>query len=208
MWRRHDVSFKTISVLTQNQNYFKETECWPNISQLLLLSQICSLQRKLWPTQITILNDSTISNQLYLIQQFDSAKSKQSAFHQTFVGRLRLKDWSSWPTYLIKLRHETFSKRCQSSIDIIFSFTAGVAENSWGEVSMLWGKFPQRCLDKTLPLTVVLGLQVTEKSLSLYHRMMYIFNRLCERSTNFHKCASVTWMMQNIWWWWWWCCCW
>ena len=68
--------FEIILVLTQNQNYFKETECWPNTSQLFFaLSRICSHcspQRKLWPTQITILDNSTNNRpntSLYLIQQ-------------------------------------------------------------------------------------------------------------------------------------------
>jgi len=49
------------------------------------------------------------------------------------------------------MRH--FVSRCQSSTDIIFSFTAGVAENSWGKVLMFGGgELPpcKRCLDKTL----------------------------------------------------------
>ena len=57
----------------------------------------------------------------------------------THVGRLGLKDRSSWPNYLIKLKHETFSKRCQSSIDINFSFTAGVDKNSWLKFRCLEG---------------------------------------------------------------------
>jgi len=43
----------------------------------------------------------------------------------------------------------------------------------------------------------------------LSHTIMYILNQLCEQSTNFHNCASVTWMMVNKWWrwrsWWWHC---
>ena len=53
--------------------------------------------------------------------------------------------------YLIKLKHETFSKRCRSSIDIIFSLTVGVAENSWGEKFRCLGDVSlKRSLDKTL----------------------------------------------------------
>ena len=52
------------------------------------------------------------------------------------------------------------------------------------------------------------AIKVTEKFLFLHHTVMYVLYWLCERSTNFHKCASVTWMMVNKLWWrcWWWHC--
>jgi len=60
----------TLVFWLKNQNHFQETECWLNTLLhicFFALSQICSLQRKLWSTQITALNNSNPSeSQVYL----------------------------------------------------------------------------------------------------------------------------------------------
>ena len=119
------------------------------------MSQICSLQRKLWPTRITILNKST-KNNTESVSNSTTIRQKVSNPHLV-KKRLGLKDRSSWPIHLIKLKHEndetyTGSKRCQSSIDIILA-----SRQAWpkflGEVSMFGGGevSPQKVpMDKTL----------------------------------------------------------
>jgi len=56
--------FKIILVLTQNQNYFKETAVLTEhfAAAFLQLARYNPADKKLWPAQITILNNSTNNN--------------------------------------------------------------------------------------------------------------------------------------------------